>query len=202
MRPSASTSSSPATWAAMPPTSRPVPCVPVWVAPATVCTWMSPMLASDSPRASNSALSTCRGQPASTVTVPAARSTDLIAVIWSGRSRTPSAIAVGVNEWPLPVIRIVWPSSAACATSAATSATEPGAAMRRGLTVTLPAQLRHPPAAAPRGLRIDPLCSFSIRRRTQPPQPHEADHDGDQPAASGEPIAPAWPQVIDDSSAH
>ena len=105
IRPSASTSSRPAIWAAIPPTSRPVPWVPVWVAPDTVWTWMSPMLARERPRASSSALSTCSGQPASTVTVPAAGSTDRMAVSRSGRSSTPSQTAAGVKEWPLPVMR-------------------------------------------------------------------------------------------------
>ena len=59
----------------------------------------------------------------------------------SGRSSTPSVTAAGVKECPLPVIRIVRPSSAARAISAATSAAEPGEATRRGLAVTLPAQL-------------------------------------------------------------
>ena len=49
MLPSASTSSRPVTWAAMLARSRPVPWVPVWMAPATVCSWMSPMFARASP---------------------------------------------------------------------------------------------------------------------------------------------------------
>ncbi len=56
MLPSASTISSAVTWAAMPPRSRPVPWVPVWIAPATVCSWMSPMFARASPRASRCSL--------------------------------------------------------------------------------------------------------------------------------------------------
>ena len=98
MLPSASTSSSAAICAAIPPRSRPVPWVPVWVAPETVCTWMSPMLASDSPWASSSAFSACSGHPASTVTVPATLSIDLIARRPVGRSISPSVTAAGVNE--------------------------------------------------------------------------------------------------------
>jgi len=54
-----------------------------------------------------------------------------------------------VKEWPLPVMRIVWPSSAARVTSAATSAADPGEATRRGLAVTLPAQFRQVSPADP-----------------------------------------------------
>src|SRR5258708_9613646 len=109
---------------------------------------MPAMFASDRPRASKAALSTCNGHPASAVTVPAAWSMDLIAVSLSGRSRTPWLTAVGVNEWPLPVIRSVRPSAAARLTSAATSAVEAGLACRRGLADTFPAQLRHAPDVA------------------------------------------------------
>ena len=41
----------PRTWAASPPSSAPVPCVPVEMAPATVCASMSPRLGSAQPRA-------------------------------------------------------------------------------------------------------------------------------------------------------
>ncbi len=107
--PSASTISRPATCAAMPPVSRPVPCVPVWMAPATVWTWMSPMFASASPCRSSSSFSTRSGQPASAVTRPAEASTDRMPAIPPGRSMMPSVTAAGVNEWPVPVIRTVRP---------------------------------------------------------------------------------------------
>ena len=60
----------------MPPRSRPVPWVPVWMAPATVCSWMSPMFCRASPWLRRYSLSTRSGQPAATVTCPAAASTD------------------------------------------------------------------------------------------------------------------------------
>jgi hypothetical protein len=72
--PSAVTSSSPLIWAAIEPDSRPVPCVPVLVAPETVCSMMSPMLVSDSPSRASAALSLLSGVPASTVTVMDSRS--------------------------------------------------------------------------------------------------------------------------------
>src|SRR5258707_279675 len=49
-----------------------------------------------------------------------------MAVSPAGLSRTPSVLAAGVNELPVPVILIGRPSAAAFVTSAATSAGEPG----------------------------------------------------------------------------
>ncbi len=72
--PSAVTSSSPLICAAMEPDTRPVPCVPVLVAPETVCSMMSPMLVSERPSRARAALSLLSGVPASTVTVVDARS--------------------------------------------------------------------------------------------------------------------------------
>ncbi len=77
------------------------------------------------------------------MTSPARASADLIALRASGRSSTPSVAAVGVNEWPLPVIRMVSPSAAARLTSSATCSADAGEDTRRGRAVTLPAQLRH-----------------------------------------------------------
>src|SRR5260221_14400822 len=65
-----------------------------------------------------------------------------MAVSPAGLSRTPSVLAAGVNEWPVPVILIARPSAAAFVTSAATSAADPGIRTRAGLAETLPAQLR------------------------------------------------------------
>src|ERR1022692_4445608 len=130
----------------MPPVDRPVPWVPVWIAPAAVCTSISPILASDRPCLSSAALSLASGQPASTVTRSAASSIGLIPVSPSGRSSTPSVGTVGVNEWPLPVIRIAMPSAAARRTSSATSAADCGLRTRTGATVTLPAQFCQRPA--------------------------------------------------------
>ncbi len=72
--PSAVTSSRPLIWAAIEADSRPVPCVPVLMAPDTVCSMMSPMLVSDRPSRARAALSLLSGVPASTVTVMASRS--------------------------------------------------------------------------------------------------------------------------------
>lgn len=72
--PSAVTSSSPLIWAAIEADSRPVPCVPVLVAPETVCSMMSPMFVSDRPSRARARLSLLSGVPASTVTVKASRS--------------------------------------------------------------------------------------------------------------------------------
>ncbi|CAM5250576.1 hypothetical protein SVIOM342S_03367 [Streptomyces violaceorubidus] len=68
------TSSRPRIWAAIEAESRPVPWVPVLVAPATVCSMMSPMLVSDRPSRASAMLSLLSGVPASTVTVMASRS--------------------------------------------------------------------------------------------------------------------------------
>ncbi len=72
--PSEVTSSRPWIWAAIEPESRPVPCVPVLVAPETVCSMMSPMFVSDRPSRARAMLSLLSGVPASTVTVMASRS--------------------------------------------------------------------------------------------------------------------------------
>ena len=69
------TSSSPTTCAASPAAVPPVPWVPVEIAPASVCSAMSPMLCRLRPSASSSALSTFSGVPARAVTVSASWST-------------------------------------------------------------------------------------------------------------------------------
>ena len=140
MLPSASTISSAVTWAAMPPRSRPVPWVPVWIAPATVCSWMSPMFARASPRACRCSLRSLSWQPASTVTSPAAASTARTARSPPGRSITPVVTATGVKEWPDPVIRTVRPSSVARVTASATSPADRGTITRCGVAAWLPAQ--------------------------------------------------------------
>src|SRR5262245_2220472 len=103
---------------------------------------MSPMLVNERPQACSAEFSADNGHPASTVTSPAAGSMDRTAVMPPGRSRTPSVLAVGVNEWPLPIILIGIPSAAALVTSAATSAAEPGIRILAGLAATVRAQLR------------------------------------------------------------
>lgn len=96
--PSAVTSSRARICAAMDAESRPVPWVPVEVAPATVCSMMSPMLVSDRPSRARAALSRLSGVPASTVTVIASRSIPRMPVSRSGRTSTPSVAAAAVKE--------------------------------------------------------------------------------------------------------
>ncbi|GAA3215574.1 hypothetical protein GCM10020256_17240 [Streptomyces thermocoprophilus] len=96
--PSAVTSSSALIWAAIEAESRPVPWVPVLVAPETVCSMMSPMLVSDSPSRARATLSLLSGVPASTVTVMASRSILRIPVNSCGRINTPSVAAIDVKE--------------------------------------------------------------------------------------------------------
>ncbi len=72
--PSASTSSRPATWVAMPPRPAPVPWVPVEIAPETVCASMSPRFAIARPRVSSVAFSSLIVVPDRTVTSPESRS--------------------------------------------------------------------------------------------------------------------------------
>lgn len=96
--PSAVTISSARICAASEPDSRPVPWVPVPVAPETVCSMMSPMLVSERPSRARASFSRLSGVPASTVTVPAARSTLRMPVSRSGRIRRPSVAAIEVKE--------------------------------------------------------------------------------------------------------
>lgn len=144
------TSSRAVVWAAIDAESRPVPWVPVDVAPETVCSMMSPMLVSDSPCAASVSLRCLSGVPAATVTVPASRSTARTPVSRSGRISSPSVAAAGVNEWPVPAALTVSPSAAAARTAAATSSVLAGVTLRAGRAVTLPAQLRHGPMVGPR----------------------------------------------------
>ncbi|MGY3679172.1 hypothetical protein ACVWXU_002795 [Streptomyces sp. TE33382] len=141
--PLAVTSSRPRICADMDAESRPVPWVPVEVAPATVCSMMSPMFVSDRPSRARAALSRLSGVPASTVTVIAVRSTSRIPVSSSGRISTPSVAAAAVNECPVPTGFTRRPSSRALRRASASSSTEAGDTARTGRAVTLPAQLRH-----------------------------------------------------------
>ena len=78
--------------------------------------------------------------PARAVTVIASRSTCVIPASFSGRSRTPSAAAIAVNEWPVPTIFTVRPAARAATTASATSGTSRGVSTCCGLTVTSPLQ--------------------------------------------------------------
>ena len=118
-----------------------MPCVPVEIAPATVCRSMSPMLCSASPRPCSRRFSSCSGVPASTVTVIASRSTARMPTRRSGRSIMPSATAIPVNEWPEPTIFTVRPSARAATTASTTSAGLAGAVTRTGWALSRPDQL-------------------------------------------------------------
>ncbi|CAM5706371.1 hypothetical protein SANTM175S_05275 [Streptomyces antimycoticus] len=119
--PSAVTSSRPLIWAAIEALSRPVPWVPVAVAPATVCSMMSPILASDSPWAVSVSLSCRSGVPAATVTVPASRSSPRTPTMRPGRISSPSVAAAVVKECPEPTAFTFSPSAAARRTTSASS---------------------------------------------------------------------------------
>lgn len=112
-RPSAVTSSRPRIWAAMEAESRPVPWVPVPVAPETVCSMMSPMLVSERPSRARATFRSLSTVPAATVTVPAVRSISRIPASACGRTSTPSVAAAAVKEWPVPTALTFSPSSAA-----------------------------------------------------------------------------------------
>lgn len=112
-RPSAVTSSSARICAEREAESRPVPWVPVLVAPETVCSMMSPMLVSERPSRARARLRSLRTVPAATVTVPAARSISRIPARAWGRIRTPSVAAAEVKEWPVPTAFTRRPSEAA-----------------------------------------------------------------------------------------
>ena len=121
----------------------PVPCVPVEMAPAAVCSSMSPILCRARPRPFSRSLSSDRGVPASTVTVIASRSRELIPTNRSGRIISPSLTAMSVNEWPLPTIFTGNPSRLAAITASATPAASSGAITCDGLAVASPDQLLH-----------------------------------------------------------
>lgn len=123
--------------------SRPVPCVPVEVAPAIVCSMMSPMLVRESPSRASAVLRRLSGVPASTVTVIALRSMSRMPVSRSGRISTPSVAAAAVKEWPVPTGFTRSPSACARRTTSTSSSTDAGDSVLAGRAVTVPAQLRH-----------------------------------------------------------
>ena len=137
------TSSSPRTCAESDATRPPLPWVPVEIAPATVCSAMSPMLCSVRPSSASRALRTWSGVPASAVTVIASRSTETIPVRASGSSSVSSATAIGVKLWPVPTILAVRPAARAARTAATTSSADRGAYTSRGRAEASPDQLRH-----------------------------------------------------------
>jgi hypothetical protein len=136
------TSSRPASCAARPAAVPPVPCVPVEVAPASVCSAMSPMLCSDRPSRSSARLRSLSGVPARAVAVIAVRSTSSTPVSPSGRSSVCSGAAIAVKLCPVPVILTPVPSSRARRTASTTAATDAGVATRAGVASSRPDQLR------------------------------------------------------------
>ncbi len=142
------TSCSPAIWADRPAATPPVPWVPVDVAPASVCSAMSPMLCSERPSRSSSALSTLSWVPAHAVTVIASRSTATRPAIPCGRSIASSGAEIAVKLWPLPTIFTVPPTRRAPVTASTTSSTEVGVITVRGSADSRPAQFCHCTGAA------------------------------------------------------
>ena len=118
--PSEVTSSSRATCEESEAQRPPEPCVPVEMAPATLCRSMSPRLFSASPSPSSWELSRCRGVPASTVAVIADRSTLRMPTNRSGRSIRPSVTAMSLKEWPVPTILTRRPCRRAASTASTT----------------------------------------------------------------------------------
>src|SRR5216683_1630383 len=136
-----------------------------------------------------------------------------MAVSPAGLSRTPSVLAAGVNEWPVPVILTGRPSAAAFVTSAATSAADPGIRTRAGLAETLPAQLRqevvsrlvmvkHPPGQVSQ-IQVAALnsacCWSSLVRSRRSPATQIRTPAAPQHAANAKPhLAPTasmmWPE--------
>ena len=104
---------------------------------------MSPMLCSESPRCSSSALSTCSGVPARAVTVIASRSTATIPLIRPGVSIVCSGTPIGVKLWPVPTIFRVEPSARAFPTASTIASASDGCTTRVGRDVSRPDQLRH-----------------------------------------------------------
>src|SRR5258707_5782979 len=133
-----------------------------------------------------------------------------MAVSPAGLSRTPSVLAAGVTEWPVPVILIGRPSAAAFVTSAATSAADPGIRTRAGLAETLPAQLRQevaswlfmvkpPPGQGKSGSGgSTQFCLLLLIVGPQPATPRNTDQDAGGTAACRECETPSRPDGVDD----
>ena len=143
--PSPVTISRPTTWALSEATRPPVPWVPVEMAPAMVCSAMSPMLCSDRPSFSRAVFSSCSGVPASTVMVIASRSTPTTPRRLSGRSSRPSVRAMSVKEWPVPGILTTSSWWRADSTASTTSPASCGVSSPLGCAVLSPDQLVHVP---------------------------------------------------------
>ena len=121
----------------------PVPWVPVEMAPASVCSAMSPMLCRLSPSASSWRLSSLSWVPASAVTVIASRSTARIPPRRVGRSMVCSGAEIAVKLWPVPTILSVVPSDRARSTAATIAAVPTGSSTRVGCADSIPAQFLH-----------------------------------------------------------
>ena len=141
--PSASTSVSPLTAAAMPWSRVPVPWVPVAIAPLIVCRSMSPRFGRARPSAWSAGLSTCSGVPASTRTRRRSRSTPMTPLSPPRRSSMPSVATSGVKECPEPATRTRSRRAAAPASASTTPSVVSTSTTSAGVAVTLPPQFRH-----------------------------------------------------------
>mmetsp|Transcript_21148 Transcript_21148/g.42160 ORF Transcript_21148/g.42160 Transcript_21148/m.42160 type:complete len:263 (-) Transcript_21148:66-854(-) len=114
--PLASSISRPTTAVEMEPSSRPVPCVPVWMAPATDWAAVAPKLRKANPSSSSMALRSLRRVPAWTLTstlesklasemamMPERASSEMSREEPSS-SAIPFVSAIDENEWPAPTV--------------------------------------------------------------------------------------------------
>jgi hypothetical protein len=151
--------------------ATPVPCVPVEIAPATVCASMSPRFGTARPCAASQVFSAYIGIPACTVTslpctaIGAARRCRCI--------RMSSAAAIAVNECPLPTTLTRRPASDASLTTAATSSTVPGERTSAATASWLRPQLRQRAELTEVAMSLV-MTALSLRRadsRTKPVMP-------------------------------
>ena len=132
----------PTAWLEMLCTVRPVPWVPVAIAPAIAWRSMSPMVVIAQPAARSGSPSSKMREPAHTVASPAAASTATTPARFSSDTRVPpEASQSGTKEWPLPATRTVSPRRELSATAAASSSSLRGRTIRRGVDVIAPDQL-------------------------------------------------------------
>ncbi len=87
------------------PRSRPVPCVPVPIAPASDCGFTSPWLASASPSSHKAAVSRLMLHPAGMRAVLRSGATVIVPAMSSRQTITPSDWQSGMNECPAPTAR-------------------------------------------------------------------------------------------------
>ena len=138
--PAAVTTFAPRMRVARPPNRRPVPCVPVEVAPASVCRSMSPRFSMASPCGRSRPGSWCRLVPAPKVTrLPSTASTPSTP---DTSSSTPEVAAIAVKLWPAPTVLIVRLRSRANCTACTTSSMDVARATYAGRDSSERPQLR------------------------------------------------------------